>query len=548
MNRLPRLLAVLFLLPHSSLRAELSLEEGIQSHLGKLSADTLPGMAILVARDGKIVHQGGFGFADLEKKVPVTADTKFRIGSVSKQFTAAAILRLADEGKLALADPLAKFFPGFPEGITIGQLLTHTSGIRSYTEKPEFLGRVAKPVAPEELIAWFRGDPPDFAPGKGFHYNNSAYFLLGEIVAKVSGKPFADYLEDVFFSPLGMKNTGIYRNASPPAGVAAGYSMADGKPGPALDWDMSWAGGAGAMFSTVGDLFLWNEALFGGKIVKPETFKAMITPVELPDGIDGMNYGHGLVISELKRLPVVGHGGGLNGWSSDLIRLPEQRCTVVALANAMPPVPGFEPAAVTRQIAGKFLAAEIEKLPPPEEDPAVDPKSYPDFVGRYDYKNAVLTVSVENGRLHARLTGQPKFEIFPSGRDEFFWKVTDAKVAFQRDAGGKVVAARHSQGGSSFTAARIKDDDLMLTEAELDAILGQYQYGPAAVLTVTRDGQSVFAQLTGQPKFGIHPKSATEFEWREVEASVTFKKDGDGKVTGATHRQNGATFDAPKIK
>lgn len=536
------------LLSMLSLRAELGLEEGIKAHLGKLTDDGLPGMAVLVARDGKIVYQGGFGFAELGKKVPVTADTPFRIGSVSKQFTAAAVVRLAEEGKLSLADPLENYFAGFPEGITLRQLLNHTSGIHSYTEKPEFLGKVAKPIAPEDLIAWFRDDPPDFAAGKGFHYNNSAYFLLGEIVAKISGKPFATCLDEMFFGPLGMKHTGIYRNASPPADAAAGYSIAEGKATAALDWDMSWAGGAGALYSTVGDLFLWNEALFGGKVLKPASFKDMITPVKLAEGVDGMNYGYGLMMSELSRLPAIGHGGGLNGWSSDLLRLPDQHCTVVALANAMPPVDGFEPGGVTRKIAGKFLEADIAKLPPLEEDSTVDKKTYPDFAGRYDYKSAVMTVTVEDGRLHAQLSGQPKFEISPSAPDSFFWKVTDAKVVFQRDAKGKVVAARHTQGGNSFTAPRIVAKEVKLTEVELDAILGQYQYGPAAVLTVTRDGDSVFAQLTGQPKFGIHPKSAAEFEWREVEASVTFKKDGDGKVTGATHRQNGATFDVVKIK
>jgi CubicO group peptidase (beta-lactamase class C family) len=531
-----------------SLRAEVGLEDGIKAQLGKLTADQAPGMAVLVARDGKIIYQGGFGFADLEKKIPVTADTKFRIGSVSKQFTAAAILRLAETGGLSLADPLDKFFPGLPKGVVLHQLLTHTSGIRSYTDKPEFLGKVANPISPEDLIAWFRDDPPDFAPGKGFHYNNSAYFLLGEIVAKVSGKPFGTYLGETYFSPLGMKNTGIYQNASPPPGAATGYSMVEGKPGPALDWDMSWAGGAGAMFSTVGDLYLWNEALFAGKVLKPESFKAMITPVRLREGVDGMSYGYGLVMSELSRLPAIGHGGGLNGWSSDLLRLPEQRCTVVALANALPPVAGFEPAAVTRKIAGKFLEADIARLPPLAEDPAVNKKTYPDFAGRYDYKNAVMTVTVEGERLHAQLSGQPKFEIFPSAPDAFFWKVTDAKVVFQRDVKGEVVAARHTQGGNSFTAPRITAAAIELSEAELDAILGRYQYGPGAVLTVTRDGQSIFAQLTGQPKFGIHPKSATEFEWREVKASIAFNKDADGKITGATHRQNGATFDVVKIK
>ena len=550
MNPSPIFLFVLtaLLLPISPLRAEPSFEDGIKSHLAKLTEDDSPGMAVLVARDGKITYQGGFGWADLEKKTPVTTGTKFRIGSITKQFTAAAILRLAEEGKLAVTDPLDKFFPGFPDGITLQHLLTHTSGIHSYTDKPDFLGKVGQPITPADLITSFRNDPPDFAPGKGFHYDNSGYFLLGEIVAKVSGKPFGSYLQDTFFGPLGMKDTGIYLNATPPADMAKGYSVADGKAVAALDWDMSWAGGAGALYSTVGDLFLWNEALFGGKILKDASFKAMTTPVKLPNGVDGLNYGYGLVMAEVNRLPAISHSGGLNGWSSDLLRLPDQHCTVIALANALPPVPGVEPTAVTHQIAGKFLEAEIKKLPPPKEDPSADKKTYPDFIGRYDYKNAVLTVSVENDHLYAQLTGQEKYEIFPSVRDEFFWKITDAKIAFLRNDQGKVTGAHHTQGGNSFLAPRLTEAEIKPTDAELDAILGQYQYGPGAILTVTRDGPSVFAQLTGQPKFQIYPKSATEFEWHGVKASVAFKKDGEGKVTGATHTQNGKSFDAPKIK
>ena len=524
------------------------MQDGAQAHLGTLTQGGLPGIAVLVARDGKVVYQGGFGFADIENKTPVTPETKFRIGSISKQFTAAALLRLADEGKLSLDDTLEKYFPDFPgaSGISLHQLLTHTSGIHSFTSKPEFLERVAKPVTPGEVIAFFRGDPPDFAPGKGFLYNNSGYFLAGEIAAKVSGRSLGAFLREAFFEPLGMKDTGIFENAAPPPGMARGYSMTEGKATPALDWDMSWAGGAGALYSTVGDLFRWNEALFGGKVLKPESFAKMTTPAPLPPGAE-MNYGYGLVVATFNRLlPSIGHGGGLNGWSSDLLRLPDQKCTVVALANALPPVDGREPGSVTRQLATKTLEAEIKALPPLKENPDVDPKSYPDLAGRYDYKKAVMTVTVENNRLYAQLTGQPKFEIFPSAPDEFFWKVTDAQVKFLRDDSRAVIAARHTQGGNSFQAPRLKEADVTLTDAELDAILGTYQYGPA-VLTVTRDGSSVFAQLTGQEKYPIYAKSATEFEWRVTPASVVFVKDADGKVTKAVHTQAGKTFDAPKI-
>jgi CubicO group peptidase (beta-lactamase class C family) len=534
----------------SSAPAQVSFEDGVRAHLGKLTADELPGMAVLVAREGKIVFQAGFGFTDLAHKTPVTTETKFRIGSVTKQFTAAAILRLAEEGKLALTDPLEKFLPAFPRGseITLQHLLTHTSGIHSYTNKPEFLGRVTRSIAPAELIAWFRDDPPDFAPGAGFLYNNSGYFLLGHIVAQVSGKPFDAFLRSTFFEPLGMKETGIYVNGAPPPGIALGYGVADDKATPALDWDMSWAGGAGALYSTVGDLFRWSEALFGGKVLKPESFKLMTTPVKLPPGVDGMNYGYGLIMASLNRLPSIGHGGGLHGWSSDLTRFPEQRCTVVVLANAQPPVPGRAPGAVTRTIAAKFLEADIAQLPPLQEDRTVDRARYPDFAGRYSYPAAVMTITNEGERLFAQLTGQPRLEIFPSGPDAFFAKVVDAQIVFQRNEQREVIALEHTQGGRTFKAPRMVAPEVKLTAAELDAILGQYHYAPNVVLTVTRDGESVFAQLTGQPKFPIFARSATEYEWRVVPASVRFVPDADGKVTKAIHTQNGTKLEAPKIK
>src|SRR4051794_35370370 len=224
------LLAILTI-PFSRTHAEPTPAERVTTRLRELTKDGSSGIAVLVARDGKILFQEGFGFADVARKTPVTAETKFRIGSVSKQFTAAAILRLAEEKKLALTDPLAKFFPDFPRGseITLRHLLTHTSGIHSYTDKPDFLSQVGKFIEPGKLIASFKNDPPDFAPGAGFHYNNSAYFLAGEIVAKVSGQPYADYLRATFFEPLGMKDTGSFVNTAPPPDMATAYSFVDGK-------------------------------------------------------------------------------------------------------------------------------------------------------------------------------------------------------------------------------------------------------------------------------------------------------------------------------
>jgi CubicO group peptidase (beta-lactamase class C family) len=508
------------------------------------------GAAVLVGCDGKVVLEDGFGFADRKAGRKVTRETLFRIGSVTKQFTAAAILRLAEQGKLDLSDRLAEYFPGFARGaeITLRQMLTHTSGLHSYTDKPEFLGRVTRPIEPTELIAWFRDDPPDFAPGAGFRYSNSAYFLLGEIVARVSGRPLGEHLRAEFFEPLGMQDTGIYVNSAPPPNMAVGYAVEGGAAEPALDWDMSWAGGAGALYSSVGDLFRWTEALFGGRVLGAASLEAATTPVELPDGADGMEYGYGLVAYEVERLPAIGHGGGLNGWGSDLLYLPQQRCTVAVLVNALPPAPGLGASEISRALVRDLLAAEIARAPVPAEDPAADPRTFAAYAGRYDYKNAVMTVTVEGEGLFAQLTGQPKHRIFPRSADEFFWKVVDAQVAFVRDKEGRVVAARHSQGGNVFTAPRLADAAPALSPEELDAFTGEYQYGPAAVLVVTRDGGQLLAQLTGQPRFPIFPRAADEFEWRVVPAQVRFVRGADGKVVKAVHTQAGNTFDAPKIR
>jgi CubicO group peptidase (beta-lactamase class C family) len=302
MRALPVL--VLSLLLETSCGAQVSFEDGLKAHLNKLTNDELPGLAVLVSRDGKIAFQAASASRSRGENSCHSGDKipdRLRLEAIHGRRHPAS-----RGGRQARARRQArKVFPRFSTRgeITLRQLLTHTSGIHSYTSKPEFMARVVSPISAADLIAWFREDPADFAPGAGFLYNNSAYFLAGEIVAKVSGQSLDAYLRATFFDPLGMKDSGVFVNSAPPPGIARGYSMNDGKPAPALDWDMSWAGGAGALYSTVGDLFRWNEALFGGRVLKPESFQLMTTPVQLPAGVDGMRYGYGLAIASVQRLP-----------------------------------------------------------------------------------------------------------------------------------------------------------------------------------------------------------------------------------------------------
>ena len=410
-------------------------------------------MAVLVARDGKVLLSHGFGMADLSNDVPITTTTKFRIGSVTKQFTAAAILKLQEEGRLSVNDKLSKFFPDFPRGdeVTIHHLLTHTSGIKSFTSKPDFMATVTASATNEQMIDSFKNDKFDFDPGSKMAYNNSGYFLLGAIIEKVSGKSFNDYLRDTFFEPLGMHDTGVHTSTAVLKHEATGYGYAGGKPTKAINWDMSRAGAAGSLYSTVEDLMRWNEGVFGGKVLSEESLKAAFTPVKLDSGEEPMMpYGYGWMMGDYRGLKTISHGGGLQGWSAFLTRYVDQNMTVVVLHNAMPPVPDLSPNEVAELAADAFLWQEMKPRPKYEIDESVDPTTFAAYVGRYDFMGAVMDVALEGGQLTAQLTGQPRFPIYPLGGDKFFWKVVDAQIEFIKDDEGNVVSARHIAGRHEF--------------------------------------------------------------------------------------------------
>jgi len=514
-----------------------------------------PGAAVLVAQNGKVLYQKGYGLADVARGAPFTPDTKSRIGSITKQFTASAILKLQEEGKLSVQDKLSKYFPGFPRGdeVTLRHLLTHTSGIRSYTDKPGFMDKVTSPIAPDDLIRSFENDAYDFDPGKKWHYDNSGYFLLGRIIEKVSGQTYGEFLRKTFFEPLGMTNTGVHRAGIPLEHEALGYQYSGTTFTNALNWDMSWAGGAGSLYSTVEDLFRWNEGVFGGKVLKEASLHAAWTPVKTEDNQDddsGNGYGFGWFIAHTRGAQEISHGGGLNGFSSFLMRLPSQNFTVAILANALPVAPGAEPGQLAHLVTEIYLGEQLGPRPARQVNPNVSPAALDALVGRYDYGMAVMTVTKEGRHLYAQLSGQARYEIFPTSDTDFFWKVTDAQVTFVKDKQGKVIKAVHHQGGQTLNAPRVEDlKEAKVDPSTYDAFVGKYDYGEGkAILTVSREGDHLFAQLTGQPKFEIYPKSPTEFFWKVVAAQVQFVKNDAGKVTKAIHHQGGQTLEAPKIE
>ena len=513
------------------------------------------GAVVLVARDGRILFEKAYGLADIEQHREMTVDTPLRIGSITKQFTASAILRLQEAGRLSITDRLSAFYPDFPRGgeVTLRHLLTHTSGIHSYTESPRFLQEVTKPTAAADVVASIKRYPYDFSPGAKWSYSNSGYFLLGDIVEKVSGRPYADFLHEAFFGPFGMRDTGVYRNDKPPARAALGYEYRDGQFKKALDWDMTWAGGAGALYSTAGDLYRWNEAVFGGKVLSPDDRAAAFTPVVTEenrnDKSDG-GYGYGWRIDRYRGARQISHGGGLNGFLSNLVRFPEQHFTVVVLVNEFPVKPQTDPATLTREIADLYLGGELAPLSTaPQVVSPVSAASLAAIAGRYDYGMAVMVVTVEGDHAYAQLAGQPRFEIFPQSETEFFWKVVDAQVRFVKDASGRVIEAVHHQGGQTIHAPRLEEiPAIRLSSDRISPLLGDYDFKALGKLVVSCDGTTVYAQLTGQPKLEIEATSETEFVYRMVNAKLTFVKGPDGSVAKVVLHQRGQDFEMPRIR
>ncbi|SKC66697.1 serine hydrolase [Ohtaekwangia koreensis] len=505
------------------------LVDGLYSSLqGKES----PGIAILVAKNGEIVYKKGFGYANLKSKTLVSPETKFRIGSITKQFTASAILKLQEDGKLKVTDKLSKYIPDFPRGseVTLHHLLTHTSGIHSYTGKDDFLTRVLKPVSPEELINYFKNDPYDFNPGEQYRYNNSGYFLLGYIIEKVSGKNYAQYLKETFFMPLHMYNTGVYATWISLDKEALGYTRENDSYLLALNWNMNWAGGAGALYSTVEDLYKWNEAVFHGKVLDEKSINAAFTSVVLNDGKTPSSgeYGYGWGMNTYRGLLSIGHSGGLHGFTSQLVRFPKENVTVVLLSNLVPPEVNMNPYTVAEYFLWDKMAKQNSYAV--ASVPDVDVSIY---AGRYDFQNgAVMTITAEGKELFAQLSGQPKFPIFPSGPDEFFWKVVEARIKFIKDEKGTITHGHFVQGAFAIDAKKLKDDVIVSIKPELyTAYAGKYDYGNNIFITVTNENSKLFVQATNQPKYEIFPVSETEFTVKELNARLTFVREPAGKVS-----------------
>ena len=508
-----------------------------------------PGVAALVARDGQVVYRKAFGTANLELDVPMTPDMVFRIGSITKQFTAVAILQLLEQGKLNLNDEITKFILDYPtqgHKITIHHLLNHTSGIKSYTSMSEFSMILRKDHSPSQIIEIFKDEPMDFAPGERYLYNNSGYILLGYIIEKVSGQSYEEFVNEHLFKPAGMINS-LYGNDKivlknraygyQPSG--SGYANAD-----YLSITLPYA--AGSLMSTVDDLFKWNQALQSGKLLKKETLELAFKPGKLNDGTP-MTYGYGWEMGNLQGSPVIVHGGGIHGFISYAIWLPQENVVVILLQNST----GSAPEDLAHQMAAMTIGKPFDFKEIPVAENILQ-----DYTGVYETPAEVKrAIFVEDGKLFSQRTGANQFQIIPFGKNKFFFENSLTQIEFKRDANGKVVAAVFKTATGLPEEMKLTDEplpektrEIQLPEEILKRYVGKYEVVPGFELNFTLEDGKLMTQATGQPKFEIFAESVTKFFLKVTVASVEFLLDESGKVNALILRQSGQEIRAPKLE
>ena len=297
---------------------------------------------VLIARHGQVLFERAYGWADAEWKVPNTPQTIFRIGSLTKQFTAAAVVKLAQEGKLQIEDPVARYYAGLPRGwqkITLHQLLTHTSGIPDYTRQPRFWDAATRPETPAEIVDGVQDKPLEFAPGSKWAYSNTGYILLGIVIEEVSGKKYAEYMKQELFEPLGMNDTGydspqivLPRRAH--GYVPSGEGIANA---PYIDMSVPYA--AGALDSTARDLLRWDQALATGKLLTKhwrERIFTGYTPTDVGGSYD-YDYGYGWFVAKPGRRAEYAHEGSIPGFNSKMDRFQESGLFIIVLSNLSTP-------------------------------------------------------------------------------------------------------------------------------------------------------------------------------------------------------------------
>ena len=527
---------------------------------------------VLVAEAGEVVYAKGVGEADKSWGTPNTTETKFRIGSLTKQFTAALVLQLVEAGQIDLDAPISTYLPDYPvaqgDRVTVHHLLSHTSGVPEHTNQPDMNEVMRRAYAPGDFLALFSDRPLDFEPGSRFSYSNSGYYLLGVIVERVTGQTYGAALRERLLAPLGLGDTGYDPFPEILPSMARGYTRTalGFENAPYIDTSVPYA--AGMMVSTAPDLFRWTQALHRAEPFRSAaTLDRMLTPA-LDD------YGYGIGVSTLpiggQEVRAVAHSGGIPGFSTMLIHLPERDQTIVVLDNTQGSAGALarslalllydQPVALPKQPVGLAMAQRIEAE---GVDAAVafyqDVRAGGDegFETGEDQLNGLGYTYLERGDVATAVRlFRLNVEAYPEA-----WNPHDSLGEALLAAGDTARAVASYQRSLALNPANENGRDVLAglgvdataeavepSEAVLERYVGEYAVQPSFVISVTREGTQLYGQATGQPRFELFPSSETRFYLTAVEAQVSFTVKGDGPATRLTLHQGGRDTPAARVE
>jgi CubicO group peptidase (beta-lactamase class C family) len=422
----------------------------------RMRKESIPGLAFAIVKDGKLIRSGGYGVASLELKVPVTAETAFQIGSLTKQFTATGIMLLAQQGKLTLDDPVTRYFPDAPaswQGMTLRHLLTHTSGLPSdglrTTDKTRFAD-----FTEAEVLQGAESSPLAAKPGEQFQYSNLGYDLLAIIIGRVGGTPYADFVRQRLFEPLGMTATRFNDRLAVIPNRASGYLLDRAGMHICLQYSPTRFLGSASIVSTAHDLALWDQSLINHTLVTPASLKQMWTPMTLNNG-SKTDYGLGWYVSADKGHTNIHHNGAVNGFLANISRFVDDRLTVIVLVNQS----GL---ADTQRIAtgiARLFIPTLRPSPPPHAHRPVpaDPALLAACAGRYEfYNNVLLTVTAGKEGLLGQLPWGEADDYLPIAANTFWQPEDGIQLTVLKNAAGEITGLRvHHDDGGEHVAGRI---------------------------------------------------------------------------------------------
>ncbi|UNY99833.1 beta-lactamase family protein [Zhouia spongiae] len=382
-----------------------------------------------IAVDGEIIYQKSFGKASLKLNADATINSVFEIGSVTKQFTAVAIMMLAEQGKLNLDDNITTYFKDYPthgHTITIDQILSHTSGLASFTSSDEWYNNRYNEMTQEELMTLFKKMPMLFAPGEKYHYSNTGYYLLGMLIEKVSNKSYSEFIEENIFDKAGMKNSSFMSRHKIIPNRATGHDKIKDEFVKADEMLYTHAYSAGAILSTTYDLYLWNRAIRNNTLISKESKKKAFTNYKLSNG-KYANYGYGWAVDGVNGVPSIEHNGGSFGFLSNTIYLPEEDIFVVVLSNCV--------CSATDFVSTKMAAIALNKPYPdtPSKAAKINSDFAAKFAGTYSFDDgSTRTISFENNALYSQLGNRSKLKLFQVDKNTYQFENMFARILFKK--------------------------------------------------------------------------------------------------------------------